>query len=66
MDFDQCRDTVMYNDNVLDFFHLQNTSLETSYDGYILKTLLVLQEEFCFHDEANWLAVDNTIAMLPA
>ena len=41
------------------FFHFQITSLETSYD------VIYFENPFGFQDdEANWLVIDNTIAML--
>ena len=46
MDFDQCRDQVWYKDNILDLFHFQNTSLETSYDG------IYFENPFSFQDDA--------------
>ena len=56
MDFDQCRDQVLYKENMLDFFHLRNTSIETSYDKIYLN-FYFQDEAFGFQDEANWLVI---------
>ena len=65
MDSDQCRDQVLDKDNILDFCHLQNTSLETPNDEIYFENHFGFQDEaFGFQDEVNWLVIDNTIAML--
>ena len=63
MDSDQCRDQVLYQDNILDFFHLQSTSLETHNDDIYFKNPFGFQDNF-WCSRRGQLASDNTIAML--
>ena len=67
MDYDQLRDQVWYKDIIMDFIHLQNTSLEAPNDRIYFENHFGFQDKaFVFQDKGNWLVIDNTIAVLSA